>query len=441
MYLVIIAAFVLAYSSRELPIPAGFNPYVTLRATLLLTLIVTLLGSVLPVVVFRHKRLPRLRSLFLRRLMWFHLGLPLGVFAFELTRLGWQQVVVDFLNLRGAILIDDVLVMAPFLVPLFASLLGLYWLDVALRGAVWNLRGYLTYNVRKLLLPVTVWFGFLTVVDVAERAKLPLDFGARFPFLYWLSGAGAIVLAALLLPFLIRLVWGLKPLSAGTVRSELENLAERVGLKYRNILILPTYGGVANAGVTGVSGHFRYIILTDALLRCLTQEEVEAVFHHELAHVKHRHIQFYLLLSVSFVAFAIAYWSLLPDQSGLLGWVQVVGFLMGAAAYWGGLFGLISRRFERQADLYAAKATSPETISRALEKIASFGSGRRLWSWRHSSVADRVAFLRQATVDPAEERRFEVSLRRAYGVGYGLLVAAFAALIASTLAGNSTPLP
>jgi len=433
MYLVIIAAFVLAYSSRELPLPAGFDPYITLRATLLLTAIVTLVGSILPVVVHHNRRLPHLRNLFLRRLMWFHLGFPLGVFAFELIGLGWQRVVADFFNLRNAILLDDVLVMAPFLVPLFASLLGLYWLDVALRGAVWSLRGYLTYNIRKLMLPMVLWFGFMAVLDAVERTDLPMDFGSRYPILYWLCGAGVITLTALFLPFVIRILWGLKPLPSGPLRRELEALVGRVGLTYRDILVLPTYGGVVNAGVTGLSGSFRYIILTDALMKCLTQEELEVVFHHELAHVKHRHIPFYLLLSVGFVALAVAYWSLLPDQSGLLGWAQVAGFLIGAGAYWGLLFGMISRRFERQADLYAAKATSPETISRALEKIASFGSGRRLWSWRHSSVSDRVEFVMRTARDPAEEVRFEASIRRTYRMGYGLVAVGITALIVAAI--------
>ncbi len=441
MYLVVIAAFLLAYASREMPLPVGFNPYVTLRATLVLTAIVTLLGSVLPVLVFRHRRLSQLRSLFLRRLMWFHIGLPLGVFAFELIGLGWQQVVADFLNLRNAIAIDDVLIMAPFLVPLFGSLLGLYWIDIALRGAVWNLRGYLTYNARKLLLPMVLWFGFIAILDVADRAKLPMDFGSRYPVIYWLCGAGVIAVTALFLPFLIRVVWGLRPLPPGPVRSELERLTKRVGLNYRDILILPTYGGVVNAGVTGLSGRFRYMILTDALLRSLTQQELEAVFQHELAHVKYRHIPFYLLLSVGFVALAVAYWSVVPEKPGLIGWMQLVGFLVGAAVYWGVLFGMISRRFEGQADLYAAKETSPETIAASLEKIASFGSGKRLWTWRHASVADRVEFVMRAAGNPAEESRFDASVRRTYRIGYVLVAAAVSALLAAALTGNSALLP
>ncbi len=441
MYLVIIAALVLAYSVGDLPAPAGYNPYVTIRATLFISVVVTLLGSALPVLILRQRRSSRLKALALRRLMLFLLGLPLGAFAYELIALGWRRLVENLPYVGHAILLDDILTMAPFLVPLFGSLLGLYWLDVALRGAVWDLRGYLTYNVRKLLLPLVLWFGFLGVADILERLDLPWAPAARFPFISWLGAGAAIVAIALLLPFAIRLTWGLKRLPDGPFRNELEKIARRVGLRYRNILVYPTYGGVVNAGVTGLIGSLRYIIFTDALLQRLSQEEIEAVFQHELAHIKCRHIPFYLLLSFCFVAFSVAFWTVFPETSGLRGWAAFSAFILFTGAYWGVLFGVISRRFERQADLYAAKTSSPHAVSSALEKIASLSGGRNSWSWRHSSVAKRVAFINRTAGNPEEEARFDASLRIVRRVGYALLGAALAAIALSMLAERSVTPP
>ena len=64
-------------------------------------------------------------------------------------------------------------------------------------------------------------------------------------------------------------------------------------------------GGMANAMVVGVLPWLRYVVFTDRLLEEFTADEVEAVFGHEVGHVKHRHMLYYL-------AFLIAEHSLVP---------------------------------------------------------------------------------------------------------------------------------
>jgi len=47
---------------------------------------------------------------------------------------------------------------------------------------------------------------------------------------------------------------------------------------------------MGNAAVMGFIPRFRYVLLSDLLLETMTDEQVEAIFAHELGHVMHRHL-------------------------------------------------------------------------------------------------------------------------------------------------------
>jgi STE24 endopeptidase len=108
-------------------------------------------------------------------------------------------------------------------------------------------------------------------------------------------------------------------------------------------------------------------------------------------------------------------------------------FLLGTYVFL--VFGFLSRRCERQADLFGCRAvscgqadctgdgeiqtaglglcgTGIQTFIRALERVAELnGIHRRrpgwLQSWQHSTIARRVAFLEEVLADPMRERRFQ----------------------------------
>jgi STE24 endopeptidase len=111
-------------------------------------------------------------------------------------------------------------------------------------------------------------------------------------------------------------------------------------------------------------------------------------------------------------------------------------FLVGSYIFL--VFGFVSRRCERQADVYgcrtvscgrsqclghatddellpAARGLCPtgiETFISALEKVAYLNGISRdrpgwLQSWQHSTIARRVAFLESVLLDPAQEARFQ----------------------------------
>jgi STE24 endopeptidase len=88
------------------------------------------------------------------------------------------------------------------------------------------------------------------------------------------------------------------------------------------------------------------------------------------------------------------------------------------------VFGYLSRRCERQADIYGCRGTTPQTFIDALEKVAVLNGIPRdkpgwLWSWQHGTIGQRVAFLDQLKHDPAAEPRFQ---RRLFFLKWGVLL-------------------
>jgi Zn-dependent protease with chaperone function len=123
---------------------------------------------------------------------------------------------------------------------------------------------------------------------------------------------------------------------------------------------------VSNAAVMGAVGRLRYVLLSDALLETMPDEQIVGVFAHELGHAIHRHIVYYLMLLAAVLVWIAAAESLvtrdlvhaaltrLPFSLHLrdeyvaeaLQAAVVVGLAIPAAL----LFFWVSRNQERQAD-------------------------------------------------------------------------------------------
>jgi STE24 endopeptidase len=268
------------------------------------------------------------------------------------------------------------------------------------------------------------------------------------------------------MPWILRVLLGLRPLPPGALRDRLTAASRRLRFRCSDILLWNTRGGMANAMVVGVFPFLRYVMLSDRLVEEMRPEEVEAVFGHEVGHVKHHHMVYYLVFLLG--SMTVLGMAALPYQEqieaffqlrgrGDLAVLPVVGSL---AAYILLVFGFLSRRCERQADIYGCRAVScgnaacdggcdpaaggtgvppvgrpglcPRGIRvfiRALEKVALLNGISRdrpgfLQSWQHSTIARRVGFLEGLLDDRRAERRFQ---RRVFLVKCGLL-AALAAL-------------
>ena len=83
-------------------------------------------------------------------------------------------------------------------------------------------------------------------------------------------------------------------------------------MSYADILYWPIFGGrMITAGVMGLVGRFRYILVTESLLRVLRPEEVDTVIAHEIGHVKKRHLLFYLFFFIGYMLIAYATFDLI----------------------------------------------------------------------------------------------------------------------------------
>ena len=436
--------------------------------------------------------------------------LLIGVYALSLYAFSWGWAVAQFWSWDGhgkePMLGVKVLTLAPFFVALLLSWVFAYDADRSLflaayrqldgdplartfldtgpaapaapaRDAAKEFGGrwsYVAFQARQKLALV-----FLPVLLLVVEQEISLSFGKTIPdeWAWQLSAAGVLGVTAVMLslPWMVRLALGLKPLPPGPTRDRLMAASRRLRFRCSDVLLWDTRGGMANAMVIGVLPWPRYVVFTDRFLEEFNGDEVEAVFGHEVGHIKHRHMPYYLgffMLSMAVMLYACLYAiSLWPGLGGgstsaiLDGlplndaWIPV-----GAAAllaYMFLVFGFLSRRCERQADVYGCRAvscgrgdcvghengavlapharglcpTGIRTFIYALEKVASVNGMSRdrpgfLQSWQHGSIARRVAFLYSLLKDPVAERRFQ---QRVAWVKWGtflVLGAALAVLIA-----------
>lgn len=154
---------------------------------------------------------------------------------------------------------------------------------------------------------------------------------------------------------------------------------------------------VANALVAGLWPKLRRIYITDHMLDTFSVAEIRAILAHEVGHIRHRHLWWYLSFALGGVFViprlgeGLAQIDLLDD----LLWTVVIAL----GLYWGVMFKFLSRRFERQADRFAVAATGDvATFQSALERLAEVnGMVKRYSKWdifqTHPPIAERVKAL------------------------------------------------
>jgi Zn-dependent protease with chaperone function len=223
------------------------------------------------------------------------------------------------------------------------------------------------------------------------------------------------------LPLAIVRLWGCTPLPQGPTRQRIEALCRVQRLRFADILLWPLFEGrMLTAGVMGINGRFRYLLVTPALLEATTPEEIEAVMAHELGHVKRFHLPLYLFLLLGFSVLAQVvsapllllllssdfFYRLLaltgshPETILALASALILFALL--LAYFRVIFGFFMRNFERQADLHALAAMGHASpLIRVFEKIALLGGNiRELPSWHHFGLGQRIDYLRSCEKNP-----------------------------------------
>lgn len=406
--------------------------------------------------------------------------LSLVVFGWIIHSVGWAKMVRTNWGLGGSILVDDVVVFLPYLCIQLLVWWGLFYAERALQlrndsNSGSRLGLHLILKARQSLLIMPVVLLYVIRRDVLARIFPGWENDALAEPLQ-IAVLGTLVLA--ISPFFIRLAWPTHSLPQGPLRRRLERIAERVGFRYTDVLVWDTGNMMVNACVTGILPGYRYVLLTDALIDSLTPHESAAVFGHEIGHIAHRHLLYFALFFMGSLGVLSIVGELVSrcgpwvvQMAWLTPWnpsifsevvqsVLLLGFL---GLYFWFVFGQISRRFERQADVFGSKVVScdladcpPHTdldndlsappirgkqptlcpvgiriFADALANVARCNGldpdGR---SWRHGSIARRIAFLEELELHPERERGFQ---RGVMHLRIGLGVVLIAAIVISVL--------
>ncbi len=236
---------------------------------------------------------------------------------------------------------------------------------------------------------------------------------------FWLYAWGLVAVFSLLMNmFYAKLIVPLfnkqTPLEAGSLRNKIEAYGNKVGFKLDKILVIDgsKRSTKANAYFSGFGSEKR-VTLFDTLINDLDEDEIVAVFAHEVGHYKRKHIISNLILSTlltGFTLWLLSFFVSSPELSAALG-VEVPTFHIGLIAFGilytpiseitGLLMNILSRKFEYQADNYAKETFAAEPLVTSLKKLSKNSLSNltphpayEFYHYSHPALIKRIRNLR-----------------------------------------------
>jgi STE24 endopeptidase len=341
---------------------------------------------------------------------------------------------------------------------------------------------YLFNHVRQHLLPNIA----LVLLILLFRDLIVLAVGGRLePGHMDLVMIPAAIGVYLVAPEILRRIFNATPLEHSALRQRLEDVCRRSGLRCRDILLWQTDHDIANACVIGILPRWRYVLLSDRLIETMSDEQIEAVFAHELGHIVHHHMAWFVVFMAILIMGAISAdnWiaTQIPARFQTDAW-ETASHVAGAGGMFAlmlVLFGMLSRRFERQADVFAARMMQTDwgTNARVLQGVPAAATltaeatmllagtpddlqdlepdgvshvgqhGARIFNsalrrvaivnniplkakdWFHPSIASRMQYLDEMSADPAKTRRFDRYMSHLYTTLLLALIVSGSALV------------
>ncbi len=266
----------------------------------------------------------------------------------------------------------------------------------------------------------------VTAVLFAAIFSILLLFIAWSPRFWWFWGfllisAVQLVLAILYPVVLAPLFNKFEPVSDEELAAKIRALMEKNGIRVKKILQMNA--GIrsrhTNAYFTGI-GKTKQIVLFDTLIQSHTHEEILAVLAHEAGHFRKKHVLKQLLIFASlslptfYATWLFIQWPLVFSTFGFSAPLPYVGlFLAGVFSRKAGfflqpLYMIISRRFEREADIFAARMLgSGAALAGAMKRLAADNLANLyphplyvLFHYSHPPIVERVALLEGSDGNP-----------------------------------------
>jgi STE24 endopeptidase len=240
-------------------------------------------------------------------------------------------------------------------------------------------RGWLADRVKAALLALALSTGAAEVIFLSMRVSTKWWWALTSGLFMIAIAALTRVAPVLLLPLFYRFT----PMSRESLRNRLVSLSQKAGVPVLGVYewALGEKSRRANAALVG-SGSTRRILLSDTLLAEYSEDEIEVILAHEIAHHVHHDIRNAFVTEAALLALALyaaaTVLALSWDRLGLAGVTDIAGLpllvLTGGAltTVAAPIVNAVSRRNERRADRFAITITKqPAAFISAMKRLGT----------------------------------------------------------------------
>ncbi|BAS67839.1 M48 family metallopeptidase [Bathymodiolus septemdierum thioautotrophic gill symbiont] len=243
------------------------------------------------------------------------------------------------------------------------------------------------------------------------------EMGRYWWFYVWLVLTGFSLLMLWLYPAFIAPIFNkFKPLDNPVLKAKIDHLLKRTGFKSDGVFVMDgsKRSSHGNAYFTGI-GKNKRIVFFDTLLKGMEEQEVEAILAHELGHFHHKHVRKQMIISFLTTLLGLALLGYLITQpwffhglgiSEMSNYSALVLFSLSVplfSFFITPISSAFSRKYEFEADTFAAKHTNANDLISSLVKLyrdnASTLTPDRLYSAFHDShpnASIRINHLRRS---------------------------------------------
>jgi STE24 endopeptidase len=226
--------------------------------------------------------------------------------------------------------------------------------------------------------------GIVGGVLAAVLFNLISSIGPSFWWMFWLVMIVFMLVINMFYTSLIMPLFNkLTPLGEGSLKQKIEDYCKKVEFPLSNIYVIDgsKRSSKANAFFSGI-GKKKKVVFYDTLLNNHSEEELLAIFAHEVGHYKRKHIYSNLVIGIAqtgLLLFVLSKVVFSESLSMALGageksfHLNVIAFTIlftPISTLIGIMFNSISRKNEYEADDYARDTTNKNDLAEALKKLS-----------------------------------------------------------------------